>query len=207
MEAPPLQERGPNNIHGQLPNQRKPSNVVEGIVPSPSQAAISATTLGADNFIKVSAPSMISTTKTVPLSQHEELIFPPRPLGRIRKRYQKMKKCRLASHIYLPKDYSSLSYSVKQPGAESLGMMAKEQYPDRLNYAPPTGEMIQRDFESDWDECIKVVGEITCPFCFFALPALDVTHKDKWMCVSLICKLSLPFNSSANGQLQKPREE
>lgn len=35
--------------------------------------------------------------------------------------------------------------------------------------------------EAMWREAVAAVGEVTCPFCFYALPAKDVADEMKWM--------------------------
>jgi hypothetical protein len=37
-----------------------------------------------------------------------------------------------------------------------------------------------------WPEAVAIVGEVTCPFCFYALPAKDVADQMKWMLVTAL---------------------
>ncbi|KAK4246938.1 hypothetical protein C7999DRAFT_14968, partial [Corynascus novoguineensis] len=80
-EGPSAQNRVPPSLQEQEP--------AHSIVQS---AAPSATTLAADSYKKVTTPSVVSATKTIALDNHEELDFPPAPLGRVRQRYRPQKK-------------------------------------------------------------------------------------------------------------------
>ena len=31
-----------------------------------------------------------------------------------------------------------------------------------------------------WDECLAAIGEVTCPFCFYALPMRDALDETNW---------------------------
>ncbi|KAI0180727.1 hypothetical protein GGR52DRAFT_2839 [Hypoxylon sp. FL1284] len=86
----------------------------------------SATTLSPEKFVKASAPSVVSVSKTVALSSHGDLIFPPAPLG--------------------------------------------------MEFQVPNSHMER----SAWRESVDAIGEVTCPFCFYALPAQDVVDNKKW---------------------------
>ncbi|PVH85641.1 hypothetical protein DL98DRAFT_408531, partial [Cadophora sp. DSE1049] len=120
--------------------------------------AISATTLAADAFHKASAPSVISVTKTVALGNHEELVFPPAPTGRLKQKYKPLKRQRLENHrTYLQSLESSAQH-----------VRVNTQWVEQMN------------LEKDWIYCCQLIGEITCPFCFYALPSLDVADDNKW---------------------------
>ena len=51
-------------------------------------------------------------------------------------------------------------------------------------------QKLKRDLDKDWTYCCQLIGEITCPFCFYALPSLDVADENKWRYaseVSIFC--------------------
>ncbi|OIW32349.1 hypothetical protein CONLIGDRAFT_593596, partial [Coniochaeta ligniaria NRRL 30616] len=113
-------------------------------------SAQSATTLAADNFHKASAPSVVSVSKTVALSSHEELAFPPAPTGCIKTKQRQLVQQR------------------KDPLKQRLGGQ------DRIANAE------DRTPAQDWEDAVIAIGEVTCPFCFYALPTCDVVDETKW---------------------------
>ncbi|KAI1651010.1 uncharacterized protein F4817DRAFT_312366 [Daldinia loculata] len=117
--------------------------------------AQSATTLAPSNFQRASAPSVVSVSKTVALSNHEELTFPPAPLGSLKRKYNEVRRQR--EEI----DKHNLDSPNSGDKLKSLNSVWKEK-------AKEIGEII------------KAVGEVTCPFCFYALPAEDVIDDNKW---------------------------
>jgi hypothetical protein len=125
-----------------------------------SQAGVSATTLAADTFKKASAPSVISGTKTVAFDNHEDLPFPPPPLGRVRRKYKKMKRALEEQH---ESNLDSISVNSRAAGET-----------DDLEFR------LSRMLKECWDQCLRAVGEVTCPFCFYAISALDISEDNKW---------------------------
>ncbi|KAI0850769.1 hypothetical protein F5Y00DRAFT_232018 [Daldinia vernicosa] len=117
--------------------------------------AQSATTLAPSNFQKASAPSVVSVSKTVALSNHEELPFPPAPLGSLKRKYNEIRRQR--EEI----DKHNLDSPNSGDKLKSLNSVWKEK-------------------AKEIEEIIKAVGEVTCPFCFYALPAEDVMDDNKW---------------------------
>lgn len=125
-----------------------------------SQAGVSATTLAADKFKKTSAPSVISWTKTVAFDNHEDLPFPLPPLGRVRRKYKKMKRALEEWH-----ESNLDSISVNSSAAGEI---------DDLEFR------LSGMLNACWDQFLRAVGEVTCPFCFYAIPALDISDDNKW---------------------------
>lgn len=127
-----------------------------------SQAGVSATTLAVDKFKKASAPSVISGTKTVAFDNHEDLPFPLPPLGRVRRKYKKMKWALEENLASIPEGYK----------ADSLI------YPERIEEVE--SKLLKKMNDECWDQCLRAVGEVTCPFCFYAISALDISDDNKW---------------------------
>jgi hypothetical protein len=63
-----------------------------------SSRAVTATTLNLEHWKKASAPSVVSRAKTIHWSSHEQLDFPPPPLGPIRRRLKALRERHLAEH-------------------------------------------------------------------------------------------------------------
>jgi len=112
--------------------------------------AQSATTLAAHKFHKASAPSVVSVSKTVALSKHDELCFPPAPIGAIK---------------------------IKQ---KQLAEQREDGMRQRLGAQGGDANAEGRTSAQDWEDAVDAVGEVTCPFCFYALPARDVIDEMKW---------------------------
>jgi len=88
--------------------------------------AISATTLNADDFKKASTPSVASVAKTIDLSNHEDLIFPPAPTGRLKQRYKQLRKQREEEH----KAYINNLKSNQSAGGNSVRQVLSSRYYD-----------------------------------------------------------------------------
>ncbi|KAK0126642.1 hypothetical protein ONS95_008226 [Cadophora gregata] len=230
-------------VHDQSRTSKRDQNTVES-------KAVSATTLAADAFKKVSAPSVISVTKTVALGNHEELVFPPAPTGRLRQKYNKLKRQRLEDHktcqtcqasqfipcryvkedelkeligrlfgfgdhipqpqlrpgmwsLFLPRhltreelgsigvDEGSTNdkeISVTRAGTQNdiqrithqRATSNPDRYPSLINHIEEMEHKLKLNLEKDWIYCCQLIDEITCPFCFHALPSLDVADDNKW---------------------------
>jgi hypothetical protein len=130
-----------------------------------SQAEVSATTLAADKFRKASAPSVISGTKTVAFDNHEDLPFPVPPLGRVRRKYKKMKRALEEQH---KNNLASISEKSKSSGLDKTDYQVEAEY------------KLSSELNECWDQCLRGVGEVTCPFCFYAIPAFDLSDDNKW---------------------------
>ncbi|KND87725.1 hypothetical protein TOPH_07645, partial [Tolypocladium ophioglossoides CBS 100239] len=112
--------------------------------------AQSATTLAADKFYKASAPSAVSVSRTIAFGSHEELVFPPAPTGAIMSKQRQLVQQR--------------EDTLRQRfGAQDLAANPKDRTPAQ-----------------DWEEAVEAVGEVTCPFCFYALPASAIVDGEKW---------------------------
>jgi hypothetical protein len=108
----------------------------------------------------------MSVSKTVALSGQEELRFPPTPCGGVLRRYNKLKAEKEASHI---------AYLESLPG-DQLGAR-QELYQDSISAKVAAHEKALKQL---WDDCLASIGEVICPFCFYAIPARDAVDEKKW---------------------------
>ncbi|KAM4054570.1 protein phosphatase-1 [Hirsutella rhossiliensis] len=165
----------------------------QNLAPPPSivhYAAPSATTLAADNYHKVAAPSIVSATETVALGNHGELVFPRAPTGRAHRQYKLLRRRREKAHVAWLRSF---------PGLAPYARHLKRRFLDRwveggklfaeLNYMiseelhckiSETNAKLQTGLVSDWNDCLMAAGEIICPFCLYALPSLSVSDDKKW---------------------------
>ncbi|KAJ5986357.1 hypothetical protein N7451_010722 [Penicillium sp. IBT 35674x] len=136
-------------------------------LPAKSQTGFSATTLAVEKFRKASTPSAVSAVKTIALSSHEALPFPVAPLGRVRQRYKRMRKIREDEYRrnlqYLSDNFDSQQSS---PTIDGLKRQAEAD--------------LKQDLRTYWDLCVEAIREITCPFCFYAIPAREMQNDAKW---------------------------
>jgi hypothetical protein len=139
--------------------------------------AVSATTLVADNFKKASAPSVVSVTKTVALGNHEDLIFPPAPNGRVKQKYKQLKKQREEEHKTYLKSLPFYLLYEEHNGQPPLNLDTLSKLRQKISDAEAK---LQKILEKDWNDCNRAIAEVTCPFCFYALPSLDVIDEKKW---------------------------
>lgn len=125
-----------------------------------SGVAHTATTLSPDNFRKASTPSVISRSKTVALSTHEELRFPPSPCDAMLRRFERLKEIREDEAWFRIDQDTSLRIRPRS--------------------------LVQEKLDKERHEWLEAVREVTCPFCFYALPAHEAANDRKWRCV-VIC--------------------
>ncbi|KAF5009899.1 hypothetical protein FDECE_3884, partial [Fusarium decemcellulare] len=133
-------------------------------VPSTTQTA---TTLSPEKFQRASNPSVISVSKTVALSSHDELSFPPAPCGGLMRRYNRLKREKEEQH-------RAVLESI--PGYEGQGEPPPHYAQLVLNAEAKQKEALAKD----WQECLEATVEVTCPYCFYALPVQDVVDERKW---------------------------
>lgn len=155
-----VKPQAPPEVGDQLQKQAV-CQVSTGTLQTTAQSVtVTATTLSPQNFQKASTPSVISVSRSIALSSHEELRFPPPPSGSIQRKYRKLKKSIEREHI------EKLSFFKSEGDG-----IARIRQIDRLAIA--------------WDECLKAVPELICPFCFCALPIRDAINTQEWRYVEL----------------------
>lgn len=139
--------------------------------------ANTATTLRADKFQKASSPSVISTSRSIALSRHEELSFPPAPCGALLRRYKKVKK-----RVDALRDTAEILV-----GAAGVNYVEGEEHEGLTSRNISLARMVrgrnkekEQELHDFWNECVNAVGEITCPYCFHAIPAKEAVDERKW---------------------------
>lgn len=115
--------------------------------------AQSATTLAVEKFRKASAPSVVSVNKTVALSINKDLVFPPAPTTNINSKQRQ----------FIGHTEDAIRH---QTGCEPSSKNAED------------SPVIDK-----WRDADNVIGEVTCPFCFYVLPAKEVVEESKWRSV------------------------
>ncbi|KAH6877240.1 hypothetical protein B0T10DRAFT_188142 [Thelonectria olida] len=127
-----------------------------------------ATTLSPENFQRAAAnPSVVSISRTVALSSHDELTFPPAPCSGLMRRYNRLKREKEEHH-------KAVLRSI--PGYGGHGKPPPQYAQMVLNVEAKQKEALAKD----WNECIEAIVEVTCPFCFYALPVKDAMDEKKW---------------------------
>lgn len=154
----------------QLPEEPAKRGVVTKAPQITAQSvAQAATTLSPESFQRASSPSVVSVSKTVALNNHEEVRFPPAPCGGLKRKYKKLKQER-------EKQYTN-----------DLKLIPRQTEPSGSQRSSLFSEMIQareakykEALANDWNECLRSMPEISCPYCFCALPVEDVADEKKW---------------------------
>jgi hypothetical protein len=129
--------------------------------------AQTATTLSPNSFQKASSPSVVSVSNTVALSDHEELAFPLAPCSGLLRKYRQLKKQREEKHKTYLESLTGYEEHDRRP-------------PPFMDLTSATEAIHKKTLEQDWNECLKAIGEVTCPFCFYALPVQDAIDEKKW---------------------------
>lgn len=137
-------------------NLQQNNHPIAATIYEPSQTK-SATTLAPDKFkTAITSPSIISASKTVALGNHEALKFPPAPGFAAKKKYKQLKLQRLAEHEALLTKLNNKSNSQENISSADAKLE----------------ETLKLD--------LQAIGEITCPYCLYALPAEEVFDEQKW---------------------------
>ncbi|KAI0543077.1 hypothetical protein GGR58DRAFT_450631 [Xylaria digitata] len=137
----------------------------------------SATTMPSHNFQRASAPSVVSTSKTVASGTQEDLVFPPPPQRHIRQRYEVLKARRMAEHEARVQEIRHRSIYEEQGGEPPLGSVLTEDLLSEIKTAEKNLDLLLR---KDWEECKAFVTEVICPFCLYTLSSLDVKDERRW---------------------------
>ncbi|EXM18859.1 hypothetical protein RAB80_009145 [Fusarium oxysporum f. sp. vasinfectum] len=144
------------------------------IVAAPTQSVVhstaTATTLSPERFRKAAAPSVVSVSKTVKLSDNDDAVFPPAPTRALMQRYNNTK--RDIEDRYKQRLLTIYGY---HEGVELTDLVSGD-----------AREILDAQLVRDsalakaWDDCVEAVGEVTCPYCFHVLPIREVTDDLKW---------------------------
>ncbi|KAF5978883.1 hypothetical protein FCOIX_5594 [Fusarium coicis] len=144
------------------------------IIAAPSHSAMhsadTATTFSPEGYKKAAAPSVVSVSKTVPLSDEDELIFPPAPSGAFMQRYNKAKKDIEDRHKQRLSTIDSYYEGVDVTTIPPIDVRA----------IIDAGSVRDFALARAWDDCLKAVSEVTCPYCFHVLPIREVVDELKW---------------------------
>ncbi|KAH7165313.1 hypothetical protein EDB81DRAFT_778963 [Dactylonectria macrodidyma] len=134
----------------------------------------SATTLAPEKFeLANSAPSLVATSKTVALGNHESLSFPPSPGVGLRLKYERMKENRWA-------EYEAHLESI--PGYRAFMTNDIDDIIASENFSHLKEEILisQAKLERALKDDLHAIGEVTCPYCLDALPAIYVFDELQW---------------------------
>ncbi|KAF5537582.1 hypothetical protein FMEXI_9789 [Fusarium mexicanum] len=144
------------------------------LLAAPTQSVVystaTATTLSPEKFKKAIAPSVVSFSKTVNLSNNDDVVFPPAPTRALTQRYEKMER--------------DIDDQCKQTLSTICG------YNEGFELSAPTAKdrhiiaevksAHDRKLATAWNDCIEAVAEVTCPYCFHVLPVREVIDEQKW---------------------------
>lgn len=145
--------------------------------------AQTATTLNPDKFQEASSPSVISVSQSVALSGHEELVFPPAPCGAFLRRYNKLKKIMEAKQQSAEDIIDSDDLSEDDSDDEEYFETHSSQPRRRAGWRHKVRTMRkhhENELRKFWKKGVSALGEVTCPYCFHAIPAQDAADERKW---------------------------
>jgi hypothetical protein len=172
---PPV--KGPESRLNVAPVQKTLGTVIERKSVAKSDAQ-SATTLAANKFHQ-SSPSVVSATETIAIDSHDNLIFPPPPLGYIKRNFKELKTLRKAERSKrvdeirqnaIPQDNDGNSLS-----SRDLEIQLREE--EDMDF--------KASLRKDWKTCNEMVVEVFCPFCSCSLSSREVKDHKKWRCVAI----------------------
>ncbi len=126
-----------------------------------------------------SAPS-VAAPKTIPLTKHEKLVWPPPPRAAILDRFRRQKRQRRDEHK---------SRLCELP---NYNILAEHTGPGRPPLAPNDLILLQasilelknqlhRETKTDWLSYNDAEMEVTCPYCLEALSSTAMKQDSKWM--------------------------
>lgn len=128
--------------------------VEQGVTPS-------ATILATDKFKMVSPRSGILDSDTTALTSQQDLVFPPAPIGQIRRQLREKQ-----NHGHTTSTLNAL-WKTKSPFSQAGSTFYREATPQELS------RRLQQSKEAE-------IAEISCPFCLQALLSKDVLEPKKW---------------------------
>ncbi|KAL6835773.1 hypothetical protein J3E69DRAFT_373099 [Trichoderma sp. SZMC 28015] len=136
---------------------------------APSQIK-SATTLQPEKFkTAASSPSVVSTTMTVALGNHEALKFPTAPGLHAKRKYEQFKAEQLAAH------HAMLGRADEPSSATDPALNAAVGTRDAKRRLF-TEQQLSKVFKPD----VPAIGEVTCPYCFYTLSLEEIFNEKKW---------------------------
>ncbi|KAM7215375.1 hypothetical protein V8F06_009236 [Rhypophila decipiens] len=133
---------------------------------TPESVVRTATTLSPENFHKASTPSVMSVTKTVPLTQHEEIVFPPAPFAK-------------QLHQYKIWHWEAEDRRRKRDMAFA-GFGHGPPTDIYSNWVPYCAKYHQDYMNSAWERFHQGTESFSCPFCFCTLLLEDTTQEERW---------------------------
>lgn len=157
-----------NKVSTILPDSRLPLEDNQNVI-APSQIK-SATTLQPEKFkMAASSPSVVSTTMTVALGNHEALKFPTAPGLHTKRKYEQCKAEQLAAHQAMLRKADEPGSTADPTLDDAVDMRDAKR---RLS----TEEQLSKVLKPD----VPAIGEVTCPYCFYALSLEEVFNEKKW---------------------------
>ncbi|KAL4781274.1 hypothetical protein BJX76DRAFT_335882 [Aspergillus varians] len=128
--------------------------------------AATATTLNMDNWKRASTPSIISRPNTIHWSHHEDVDFPPAPLGPIRRRLKALKDRHVAEYYHRLNELPNHLVSSSE---------------DFYSITSQLQDDLDSKVESDRLACNSGNMEVACPYCCCSLSSSIVTNMIKWI--------------------------
>ncbi|KAK1249938.1 hypothetical protein MKX08_009941 [Trichoderma sp. CBMAI-0020] len=138
---------------------KKKNKTTEPVVVAPSEIQ-SATTLQPDRFTIAAISPSVGSAMTVALSDHETLSFPTAPGANAKQKFEQLKKERLAAH-QTALDKLDKAY----PNRDSKTFSRFDRHYSRA--------IAEKDLKGTLEADLQALGEITCPYCLEALPAIE----------------------------------
>ncbi|KAK6449041.1 hypothetical protein FP744_10005291 [Trichoderma asperellum] len=126
-----------------------------------------ATTLEPDKSKEFDKSPSASSTVNMALSIDETFNFPNAPGTNAKRKYEQLKKERLAAHRTVLREIDELYYNKDSALGSSV--------PTQLSRAVAEKEL-ERTLEAD----VQIMGNIICPYCLCPLPATEVFDQRKW---------------------------
>lgn len=122
----------------------------------------SATTLQADKFKKAATSPSVGSAMTIALSGLETLRFPAAPGANAKRKYEQLKKERLAAY------------------QTALDKLDKDSEINSPFDGQTSRAIAENDLKVTLEADIQALEEVTCPYCLEALPATEAWDHRKW---------------------------
>ncbi|KID95966.1 hypothetical protein MAJ_08107, partial [Metarhizium majus ARSEF 297] len=144
---------------------------------SSERSAKTTTTLDPEMLRPKPGPSMISIAKSIPLSHHDDLVFPPPPRASVIELFRECKAKRRKQHQerlaalpgYSPPDTGDNGVKLDPEAASKLHGQIRE-----------SESIMQKAINHDWETCNAMEMEVVCPYCFWALSSSETKRETKW---------------------------
>ncbi|PGG96607.1 hypothetical protein AJ80_09808 [Polytolypa hystricis UAMH7299] len=138
-----------------------------------------ATELDPKKLENLSAPSVVSG-KTIPVSSHDDLVFPLAPKAQALKHFRELKSQTVERHMYYLRSlphYQEIYLKNNQQPVSSLSQVELDVLHSQVDEA---NSLLRDHLKDAWENFLETTLDEICPYCYIWLPKSTVRDENKW---------------------------